>query len=180
MALKNQVPEYASAIDAVVGYHRIQPIADEWGSMETNASGKAVPEVLPVYSELVVNGGAVNGCSVDSYGAIRTGRYNKLGIRRYIRFRAESEGEYAVSATLTSVPPDKQAWPVLRLRTAGRDGGGDSKQCSRSELGSCVLTTVLDGVSAGDNVLVLWDEGNAQMADPNRGRKCFDVEITRR
>ena len=87
--LKNRVPEYALAIDAVVGHHRIEPIIDEWGS---TAGGNAVPQVLPVYSELAVNAGPVSGCSVDSYGSIKTGRYNKLGIRRYIRFLAESEG----------------------------------------------------------------------------------------
>ena len=179
-ALKNRVPEYALAIDAVVGYHRIQPIIDEWGSTETNAGGKAVAEVLPVYTELAVNAGLVNGCSVDSYGAISTGRYNKLGIRRYIRFRAESEGEYMVTATLTSAPPEKQAWPVLRLKTAGRDGSGNSVVCAPEDLGSCTLTAVLHDVPAGDNVLALWDESNAQTADPNRGKKCFDVEITRR
>ena len=174
-ALKNRVPEYAAAIDAIVGFHRIQPVVDEWGSTETNSGGRAVAEVLPVYPQLVVNGGPVNGCSVDTYG-----RLNKLGIHRYFRFQAESPGDYTVSATLTSSPPGIPVTPVLWLRTGGAFGDGGSKQCSASELENCVHSLELQDVSAGDNVLVLWDEGNFQPADPNRGRKCFDVEITSR
>ena len=176
-ALKKRVPEYAAAIDSVVGYHRIQTIVDEWGSAENNAGGAAVPEVLPVYSQLVVNGGPVNACSVDHYTKRGTGRHNKLGVHRYFRFWADSEGEYTVSATLTSAPPDIRAWPVLRLRTAGQHVVGNSAECAPVDHGNCTVTAVFDDVPAGDNVLVLWDEGNAQTSDPNRGVKCLDVEI---
>ena len=41
-----------------------------------------------------------------------------------------------------------------------------------------MVTAVFNDVPAGDNVLVLWDEGNAQTSDPNRGKMCLDVEIT--
>ena len=178
-ALKNRVPDHAPAIDSILAYHRIQPIVDEWGSTETNTGGKAIPEVLPVYSELAVNGVPVNGCSVDSYGAIRTGRYNKLGIHRYFRFWADSEGEYSVTATLTSAPPGKRAWPFVRLRTAGRNAVGNSATCAPEDHGNCTVTAVFDEVPAGDNVLVLWDGGNSQTSDSNRGKMCFDVEVTR-
>ena len=108
--LKNRVPDYEPAIDSILTYHRIQPIVDEWGSTETNTGGKAIPEVLPVYSQLPVNGEPVNGCSVDSYGRIRTGRYNKLGIHRYFRFWAERKAH-------TRLPPR-----CLRLRPANGPG----------------------------------------------------------
>ena len=180
--LKNRYPDHAASIDSVVRSQSIEPIVDEWGSTETNAGYPPHSDILPVYAQVTIDGGAVNVCSVTDFASHFFAPWaNKLGIHRYIRFSVQSEGDYLAIATLSSAPAGSVIKPAVSQYTSGRWGFGNSSSCAADEHDNCMVRTYIPDMEMGDHLIGVWDYENrfAEGIDVsgNTGRKCFDVEI---
>lgn len=178
--LKNRYPEHAAAIDSVVRSQRIETIVDEWGSTETNAGYPPHSEVLPVYTQVAVDGGAVNVCSVTDFASPSAGA-ETLGVIRYIRFSVPSQGGYTAVVRLTSAPEDSAVRPAASQKTGGAWGYGNTASCTAEEHDNCMVRTFMPDLEVGDHVLGVWDYENWGLPELDLsgtpGSKCFDVEI---
>ena len=182
-ALKIHLPGDAAAIDVLLGAHSIDPIVDIYGSTETNSGHPPNPDVLPIYSDLTVNGGAVNVCSTNDFEGF-TGPYNKLGSRRYIKVTAATTGSYTVSATTTSAPEGEYADPdfvLYKMGFVGASRGLPSEDCTPENVTKCIesLSTELPAGETGDYVIEVYEWTNTSIDSdyPPIGRTCFDVEV---
>ncbi len=88
-ALKVRNSALAPAIDVLLASQRIA-VNDEFATGETNDAN--VPQVLPVYRDVVVGGGSEEACSVNNFG---TG--NKLGTRPLAQFTVPA-GDFVIAA----------------------------------------------------------------------------------
>lgn len=184
-ALKSQNPAAVAGIDALLGVHDIEPIVDDYGTTEDNAGNPANADVLPVYSQLTVNGAAVNVCSTDSFSSNFTGSINKLGSRRYLRFSTGVAGSHTMTATTTSAPANEITDPDMVLHRAGPLWVSDdapTAACTPGALDQCTESFSLSLQGGAEYVLEVheWTNTNAS-DDPNNppiGRACFDVEVT--
>lgn len=174
----------AILIDDLVATQNIAAIADDFG---TNRGTPAPPDdedVLPIYTDIVVNGGAVqNICSTDAFGssALENEDVNKLGSRRFLKFTTAISGIHTFRAAATLVPDGATADPDMELHQRGSllpfpllDPPGKSDDAN-TETFSWPLTP-------GDYVLEVyeWTNTNAR-SDPEFppiGRTCFEVEVT--
>jgi hypothetical protein len=175
-ALKQRAGVDDALVNAVVGREQIKaagitPYADG----ETNNGG--LPDTLPVYEQLTLNGPMVQVCGTRDAG---TG--DKLGNRRLLRFNVPSTGpvHILVTALYNELPipdPDLYIWKA---------GLFDSRECAGPGSGAgCTLTQnseAYDNVAmpAGDYVLEVFEYSHVD-PDPNavrRGRTCMQVTIT--
>jgi len=98
-AMKDEHPGDVAAIDQLVNGQSINSTSiNEKGSNETNNAGTA--NVLPVYTNIVVDGGAVNVCSITNFN--RGGDRNKLSNHRFLTFTIPAIDSYTLQATRTS------------------------------------------------------------------------------
>ena len=173
--LKSRETEQVSGIDGLLASNLISEVVDDYGTGETNSGHPASPDVLPVYSDLVVNGEPVNVCSIVDFHGSGGSVYNKLGVRQYLKLKLSS-GDYSLSATPTETPESASSSPQLCLYRLGRlvrdtasfGSPGAGRNCRES------LSLRLD---AGDYVLEVTDPANHRNRE-QRGRRCFDVQIT--
>ena len=147
---------------------------DIWGLNETNDAGaNPVANVLPIYTELSVNGGSQVVCSTDDYDS--SGSFvdsgNKLGIFRYVRFNIPATGSYRFLISANSVKAD----PAMDIHT-----NNNSK---------IIIDDQADGV--GENKTVNLDAGNyraevyeydntnlgGSLIATDSSDECFDVQI---
>jgi len=190
-AIKAGNPGAAAAIDALLGVHNIEPIIDDYGSTEDNAGSPASADILPIYTQLTVNGGAVNVCSTDEFSSGSTGSTNKLGSRRYLRFQAMAGGTHTFSAVTTGAPAGTSTDPDMWLHRVGRFLPGlptevsddrPSPSCDQSNLSACSETFTFQLGANLDYVLEIYEWTNTNASDdpdyPPIGRACFDVEVT--
>ena len=174
----------ATLIDDLVATQVISAITDEYGSDRSNPSSPNDSDVLPIYTDIVVNGGPVHDiCSSDVFGAslIETESVNKLGSRRFLKFMATTTGTHTFSAVTTVVPEGEDSDPDMELHQRGPllpfplvDPPGKS--------GLANIESFSWPLTPGDYVLEVyeWTNTNARN-DPDSppiGRTCFDVEIT--
>ncbi|MEJ2516369.1 MAG: carboxypeptidase-like regulatory domain-containing protein [Gammaproteobacteria bacterium] len=162
-ALKAAEPARAAAIDALAEAENIVSSGqDIWGSAETNDAGR--DHVLPLYTEVFVDGPAVNVCSVAT-STIDV--FNRIGNRRLLRFTAASAGRFAFEVRGSAgSDPDLVIW----------NGGEDSVAESRLD----GIETREQDLPAGEHVLEVYDYRNI---DPGAtdvpGTYCFDVTVRR-
>jgi hypothetical protein len=184
-ALKGRLPADAAAIDGIVNSHNIDDVIDEYGTGETNAGHPARADLLPIYKDLAINGGAVNVCSTDEFSGSLTGGENKLGSRRFLKFSVSTAGMHTISATTTDAPSGQQPDPDMVLHQAGSiavasGSPDDDVGCTASTQELCDETLSL-ALTAGDYVLEVYEWTNTEPDDsdnPPIGETCFDVEVT--
>jgi hypothetical protein len=178
-ALKQRPGVDDALVDAVVGREQIvaasiTPYADS----ETHDGG--LPDVLPVYAQVTINGPAVQVCVTPDAGV-----YNKLGNRRLLRFNVPATGlvDIGVTAYDAASPADPQVPdPDLYIWKAGFF---DVSECAGPGSGSgCTLPQNSERYTgtlpAGDYVLEVFEYSHVD-PDPNavrRGRTCMSVSIT--
>jgi hypothetical protein len=182
--LKAELASEAPLIDALVATQSISPISDDYGAGRTNPPAPDDADALPIYTDIVVNGGPVSEiCSTDAFGSslIATEDVNKLGSRQFLRFSATSSADYLFRVTATLIPPGQTADPDIELHQRGAllpfpitDPPGKSGDAD-VELLSWPLTP-------GDYVLEVYEWTNTNPRNdpdfPPIGRTCFEVEIT--
>jgi hypothetical protein len=80
---------------------------DMWGTNETNDGGAInADEVLPIYVDMVPDGGPTNICSNSQFDLGATKDGNKLSEYRYIRLDVPMDDEYHVIIRSTTPTPD--------------------------------------------------------------------------
>jgi len=185
-AIKANEPASAAAIDALLGVHQIEPIDDAYAASEDNAGNPASADVLPIYADITVNGGSVNVCSTDEFSGSLTGSVNKLGSRRYLRFRPVVSATHTISATTTSAPSGTSTDPDMWLHSAGPlwppSNGSPSAACTPTALAQCVEQFSRSLTAGREYVLEVYEWTNTNDSDeldfPPIGRACFDVTVT--
>ncbi len=178
--LKDDRPGDAAAIDAMTGFTAIAlgPVADEYGTGETNAPAGDSGDTLPIYKTLTVNGGAVNVCSNDSFGGV-----NKLNTIQFIRVNITTAGQHTFNATATVIPMGQTTDPDMWLRRPPSSGIFEvfESQTANSESGVSV-----NFLSTGEWILEVFDFNNrgsrkllsSVFGGPSIGRACFDITVT--
>ncbi len=97
VGLKAQAGAPVGGIDALVAARGIRATdIDAFGSTETNSGG--VQDALPLYTDIAVNGAAVQVC-----GNASAGLYNKVGNRRFLKFSVA--GARTLTIRVTSNDP---------------------------------------------------------------------------
>jgi hypothetical protein len=182
-ALVTDNPGSGAAIDVLLDYHDVEPVADEFGGGEDNSGNPASADVLPVYADL--NGGAVELCSTNEFESAFTGSSNKLGSRRYARFQANVSGTHTFTATTTEAPPGETTDPDVWLHQASLhfvSQEGPTQACTEGDLDACVEEFAIQLNAGEDYVLEIYEWTNTNASDdpdnPPIGRACFNVEIT--
>ncbi len=173
--LKTREPEQVASIDGLLASNLISEVVDEYGSGETNSGHPANPDVLPVYSDLVVNGDPVNVCSIVDFHGPGNSVFNKLGVRQFLKLKVSS-GDYSLSATPTETPENESSSPQLCLYRKGRLVR-DAISFGSSGVGQNCRESLSFRLDAGDYVLEVTDPANHRNHE-QRGRRCFDVQIT--
>jgi PKD repeat protein len=155
---------------------------DAWGSTETHSGVAPVSSdlVLPVHAPAVLNGPPVRLCAstdlVTPAGPIESGSYNKLGNRRFVRFRLPASQAFRVRVSCTAGDVDCAGLPrpdpdfvLLRGREATVVDEGTTTVEERE---------FSNGV-AGDYVLEIYEYSHvASDASTRRGRTCMTVTVT--
>lgn len=183
-ALKTNLQADAASIDALLLAQSIAPIIDEYGLGRTNPLPPSDVDVLPIYTDILVNGGPVSDiCSTDAFDASLTDPelVNKLGSRRFLKFTATVTANHTFTATATLIPSGEEADPDMELHQRGAllpflllDPPGKS--------GLVNVETFSWPLTPGDYVLEVYEWSNTNARNdpvfPPIGRTCFDVEIT--
>ena len=174
-ALKQRPGVDDALVNAVVGREQIQAASiNAYADGETNDGG--LPDVLPVYAQLTLNGPTVEVCATRDAGT-----YNKLGNRRHLRFNVPSTRPVQILVTSqdswvpTTPDPDLILWKA---------GLFDYSDCAGPGTGTgCTLPQYSEGYSgtlpSGDYVLEVYDYSHVDL-DPTavrRGRTCMLVTI---
>jgi hypothetical protein len=167
--LKDRAGAPVVAINTLVNSQGIH-VADDWASTETNDG--SVPQALPIYTQLTLNGGAQAVC-----GTTTAGTYNKIGNRLFLRFSISAARSVTVRATYTSVgstaPFSPVADPDIVLY---KNGFLDIAESTFN--GDETLTRTLD---AGEYVIEVyeWSHLDPSYSDADRrGNTCFNVSVT--
>ncbi len=187
-AVKRARPADGPLIDQLTTAQSMRPVADEYGTTETNygVPTKRTPEEVAadfhnVYDTVTVNGPAVNVCSLDDFTSAATGAGNKLASRRFVRFAVTTPGSYVVTARAVA-PLNGVADPDLKLHAP--DGSllasTEPPQCTIDTPEACVESFTAT-LAAGDHLLEVYEWSNTNdLTDqyPPIGRTCFDVTVT--
>jgi len=179
----------APALDRLAADQTIGAVTSDYGDNESNDAGSG--DVLPIHTELVVNGATVNVCSTDEFGWISpSGGVNKLASRRFLRFTPPNAGRIAIAVQTTSTPNDVAAdpdWIVRRFGPVAISDSAPSAACldiavAGWQPGLCTESATVDNVLNAEYVLEVYEWTNTNAADdeefPPIGRTCFDVRVT--
>lgn len=146
---------------------------DAFGSTETHNPDTAHPEdVLPVYTALALDAPASTVCNTDTFGS-----FNKLSVRRFLKFTLAATTNVAFTAAITPALPDPpqptnvRSDPDLRLY---RTGGVPVASSTSGDEGREAFTQ--SALAAGDYVLEV-SEFKYEIESLGR-RDCFNVTIT--
>jgi hypothetical protein len=150
-----------------------------YATTETHSGVAAESEdlVLPVYTPINLGGAAVRLCSSDTLETgteIEQGGYNKLGIRRFLRFNVPSARAIQVTVTCSALDPfcagDPLPNPDFFLSQASTLYYAGSSEPRTENL------TVAG--AAGDYVLEIYDRSHLlENASARRGRTCMTVTL---
>lgn len=177
VALKAQPGAPVAGIDTLVAAQNITSVGmDAFGSTEANNGGNVNnPDVLPIYTDISLNGGAAVVCGNHVEGV-----FNKIGNRRFLKFSLNAArtvtitaqftivGSADPSATLPRPNPDIVLYqgPVLEI--------ANSKNIDQES-----LTRAL---SVGDYVIEVYEfshfDPTVTPAPARRGRTCLSVTVT--
>ena len=167
--LKGRVGAPVAAINTLVTAQSIR-VVDAWASTETNDG--FVPQALPIYTQLALNGGSKSVC-----GTTAAGSYNKIGNRRLLRFSIAAARSVTVRAQYTAsgstAPFSPAPDPDFVLY---KEGFLDIAESTTS--GDETLTRTLD---AGEYVIEVYEWSHidpSYSAAERRGITCFDVSVT--
>lgn len=160
-SVRRQFPEHMNTINELLTEQHIFG-ADEFGLNETNDGGR--PDVLPVYKPLVIDGGATIVCSSNIIGT-----FNKLGVHQFLQLTVNNGGNFQVSAT-RSTGQSLTTNPNVEIFHRGIIADDGTSPFNNSE----VFTTFL---SAGNYLVVVYDQNNFDPNMTNTRRSCFDVRI---
>jgi hypothetical protein len=169
-------------IDGLTTTQAIAAVTDPWGSTETNSGYRLSNDVLPVYRELTVNGGAVNVCSSNTFVSFFSGAVNKLASRQFLRVNVPFSGQFTVTLRATSMPAGSAASPGVVLHRQGRIAAVEPRPgtaCSPGDAPGNCATTLTRQLTQGTHVVEVHEWTNAHR-DPDHapiGRTCFDVEF---
>ena len=177
------------SIDAIVTAQSMDPVADIWGTGETNDAGAQFSsDVLPVFTELTPNGPAINVCSTDEFSSAASGLVNKLATRRLVRFDMPTAGDIEISMTATSIPAGEASDPDFVLHRAGRLEASESAPTAACSNVAAAGWSPADcsevstfAVEAGAHVIEAYEFSNTQSfgsAVTPIGRTCFDISVT--
>lgn len=160
--LKALNPAAADAVDAIVANQDIVAVGmDIYGSTETNDAGRGT-DVLPVYTDLVVDGAPATVCSLGDDGF---GEYNKLSNRRYLTVNIAADATYRFTATgPTGADPDV----VLHSQGA---------LSVYEEFGEVEQFDV--NMSPGEYTVEVYEFSNVDADSTSRGKTCIDVTVQR-
>lgn len=152
-ALKAAAPGVAALFAPILSAEGIEPNADAWGDVETNAGSSTV--ALPMYQSKTAGVNLPNVCVSNVFGS-----YNKLGNYAYVRFTTPVAATYQITVGGGSLAtdPDFGIYDQGVLVGLGDDAGPSSETQNLS-------------LSAGTHVLVVFDYNNAAASS------CFTVSI---
>ena len=173
-ALRARNPALQSQIDALLAVQRIRGDTDAFGTGEIEAAGR--PSLtLPIYTEIVPNGGPTEICSSNIYDPDEDG--NKLAVRQFGRFTIAAQGNYNVAVVTNNAPVGVQTDPDAFVFSAAFVGGGNSGVADREDF-------TLSNLAPGTYVLEVYEwsylaGGSPAIAQNNTNREtCFDITIT--
>jgi len=131
-----------------------------------------LPQALPIYTQLTLNGGVQSVC-----GTTAAGTYNKIGNRLFLRFSIAAARSVTVRTQYTSTgstaPFAPQPDPDIVLYNNGFLGIADS-----SASGDEALTRTLE---PGEYVIEVYEWSHidpSYSAAERRGDTCFNVSVT--
>ena len=177
VALKAQPGAPVAAIDTLVAAQNIKSSGmDAFGSTETNDGGNVDnPDVLPIYTNISLNGGPAVLCGNHVEGVI-----NKLGNRRFLKFslnaartvtitaKYTNTGSADPSATLPRPDPDIVLFKGPVLDSAESDNI-DQESMTRA-------------LGLGDYVIEVYEyshiDPTVTPVPTRRGRTCLSVTVT--
>jgi hypothetical protein len=186
-AMKEARPGDQVVLDQLTSAQFISPIADHYGTGETNSGGSA--HVLPIYSPITLNGPAVNLCSTNEFVSGQSGAVNKLGSRRFLRFSSSISSTVTVTVTATSIPAGEFSDPDFLLhrgQLVASSTFAPSAACQANATGggvpsSCTETSTIPS-PVDDYVLEIYEWTNTNDTDdpdyPPIGTTCFDIRVT--
>ena len=158
-----------AAINTLVNSQSIR-VANEWATTETNNG--SVPQALPIYTQLTLNGGSQPVC-----GTTTAGTYNKIGNRLFLRFSIAAASLVTVRAQYASTGSTAPFSPVPDPDIVlYRNGFLDIAETTTSGLET--LTRTLD---AGEYVIEVYEWSHidpSYSAAERRGNTCFNVSVT--
>lgn len=157
--LKQQQPQQATAIEALAQSYQVNG-SGGFGDGETNNGGSAI--VLPIYHSMNV-GQTINLCSDSDYN-----NYNGMDIRRFVRIELPQTRNYQFSAVKTNGLFSSN--PQIRISQAGRGVSWLGSGANNTETGERYL-------EAGQYILEIYEQANADSNDSNDGLVCFDLSV---
>jgi hypothetical protein len=162
-AIRSANPSVAAGIDALLAASGISG-SDAWATGETNDAGNS-QDVLPVYTQIPVDGSSVTLCSTAAFGS-STGNYNKLSVRRFGRLDISVPGTYQIAVT-GPAGSDPDVF-VFQQGTAVIAGTGSA---DGSEVASGTL-------AQGTYALTVEDWKNTQDSTPTTARTCLTLTVS--
>ena len=160
--LKDENPGAIAGINAILAAQSIS-VTDIWGTGETNNAGRAT-DVLPVYTELIVDGASVNICSLNAFDP--TGDGNKLSVIRYLRTNISATGSYPITVSaLAGQDPDIQIFKQGQLLLIGEAIGAED-----------VTLNAFSDFRTGLYVMAVYNFNN-RASNASAANECYDVRI---
>ncbi len=167
--LKGRAGAPVSAINTLVTAQSIH-VADAWASTETNDG--FVPQALPIYTQLALNGGSKSVC-----GTTAAGTYNKIGNRLFLRFTMAAARAVTIRAQYTATGSTAPFTPAPDPDfVLYRNGFLDIAESTTN--GDETLTRTLD---AGEYVIEVYEWSHVDpsySAAERRGITCFNISVT--
>lgn len=153
----------------------IANVIDAEGSNRTNTGGASIADkyIIPLFTPVAVNGGAVEICSTDVYTSSTydgsSENSNKLGTRRFATFSS--------SASLVTITVDGSANtasnPDFRVFSEGVLVATSTNTNSKIETRGVTLSGPID-----DFVIEFWDVLNTNSNETDGQENCYQVSVT--
>jgi PKD repeat protein len=164
------LPGVSGSVITALAQEQGMRVNDAFGTGETNTG--SIPEALPIYKPINLNGGPVTVC-----GTTTAGVYNKVGNRQFLRFSLGAGRLVSIRAMYTATgstapfsptsDPDIVLFRSGFLDVAETTTGGDE-----------LLTRTLE---AGEYVIEVYEWSHIDptySAAQRRGKTCFNVTVT--
>jgi hypothetical protein len=166
-AVKAANPAQAANIDTLVVAQNTSIITDIWGTNETRfPSTVAAAAALPLYTDITINGPAVQVLNVDDAGT-----YNTLGSRRYLRFTVNSQTDLTITANSSNPSVDKDTdFIVWRNGEVVALGFGPKEENPETE--------TIENAEPGTYIIDVYDCANGCDSDQGTSSMPGDYTIT--
>ncbi len=163
-SFKSRNASIADVIDDMAASQNVHTFdSDAYGVGETNSAAR-FDKVLPIYTELPLDGSEVNVCTIA--GRLAFGTRNKLGNRRFLKFTVTNPLPNVVTVISAFGPPGSDPDLVLH-----RDG------IVQSSMTNAPVTERLRRIfTDGSYVLEVYDYSNT--TDQPMGDVCFALSVS--